>query len=71
MEDAGYKERFDRVLKDKELITVSTWDGEKGWGGRWDRMSPYNRLCTLVAAVIFVIWFLVVFVFGFYKILVG
>jgi len=67
----GYRERFDRILKERELYAVKTWDGAKGWGGIWDRMSPYNRSCTIAGAAIFTVWFFAVFVFGFYAIITG
>ncbi len=59
------------MTEDKELIAIRSWDGNKGWNGIWDRMSPYNRRCTVAAAGIFTVWFFAVFVFGFYKIIDG
>ena len=62
--DDGYRERFDQVLKEKELIAVRRWDGNNGWG----RTTMNERRWF---AAIMVIWLLVVIVFGFYKIFAG
>lgn len=65
-----YRERFDRVLAEKELIAVRTWDGNTGWGGIWGRMSHYDRRCTVAGAAIAIAWFAAL-AFGFHAMSAG
>lgn len=64
----SYQERFDRVFAEKEFYDVRHWDGETS---SWSTKGRISLRTKLFVGAIFGTWFLVVFVFGFYKIVAG
>ena len=71
MEPSGqesYLERFDRVLKEKELYAVSSWNGETG---SWSTNGSMSFRAKLMTGAILAIGFLTVFAFGLFRIVAG
>ena len=64
-EPESYQERFARALAENELFAVRKWDGNTGW--TTDRFAFGKGLAGALLGV----WFLAVFVYGFYKIVAG
>jgi hypothetical protein len=64
----SYRERFDRVLKEKELFAVHSWNGETS---SWSTDGLMSFRAKLVIGAILTIGFLTVFAFGLLRIIAG
>jgi hypothetical protein len=71
MEPSGqesYRDRFDNVLKEKELFAVQSRNGETS---SWSTNGAMSFRAKLVTGAIFAVGFLTVFAFGLFKITAG